>query len=109
MLHPFLQLYLTLQDKEILNLSEVSIFCPFFHFMPSPDALPVAVQPAGEAATAEMVHTDNGAGEEEGDPGHDDVSAEPSTAFLQLPPVERPEDRLQEVATNDMAAFSFVL
>lgn len=73
--------------------------------MPSPDALPVAVQPAGEAATAEMVHSNNGAGEEEGDPGHDDVSAEPSTTFLQLPPMERPEDRLQEVATNDTAAF----
>lgn len=73
--------------------------------MPSPDALPVAVQPAGEAATAEMVHTNNRAGEEEGDPGHDDVSAEPSTPFLQLPPMERPEDRLQEVVTNDTAAF----
>lgn len=63
----------------------------------SPDAIPVAVQPAGQAAAAEMVHATNGAGEEEGDPGHDDAGAGPSAALLQLPPVEGHEDRLQEV------------
>lgn len=63
----------------------------------SPDAIPVAVQPAGQAAAAEMVHGTNGAGEEEGDPGHDDAGAGPSAALLQLPPVEGHEDRLQEV------------
>lgn len=63
----------------------------------SPDTIPVAVQPAGEAAPAEMVHAANGAGEEEGDPGHDDAGGGPSAAFLQLSPVEGSEDRLQEV------------
>lgn len=77
---------------------------------PSPDALPVAVQPTGEAAIAEMVHANIGAGEEEGDPRHDDVGAGPSTALLQLPPVERPEDRLQEVDRwAEAADFSFFL
>lgn len=57
-----------------------------------------------------MVHTDNRPGEEEGDPGHDDISVGPSTTYLQLPPMERPQDRLQEVVTRDTAAFfSFVL
>lgn len=65
--------------------------------LPSPDAIPVAVQPSGEAAVAEMVYATNRAGEEEGDPGHDHAGAGPSTAFLQLPPVEGHEDRLQEV------------
>lgn len=74
-------------------------------FLPSPDALPVAVQPAGEAAAAEMVHAIHRPGEEEGGPGHDDVSVGPSTAFLQLPPMEGPQDRLQEVPTRDTAAF----
>lgn len=79
------------------------LFFPHFYF--PPDALLVAVQPTGEAATAEMVHTDNRPGEEEGDPGHDDISVGPSTTFLQLPPVERPQDRLQEVVTQDIAVF----
>lgn len=61
------------------------------------DAFPVAVQSAGEAATAEMVHATGRPGEEEGDPGHDAVSAGSPTAFLQLPPVEGPQDCLQEV------------
>lgn len=57
-----------------------------------------------------MVHTDNRPGEKEGDPGHDDISVGPSTTYLQLPPMERPQDRLQEVVTRDTAAFfSFVL
>ena len=55
-----------------------------------------------------MVHTNNRPGEEEGDPGHADVSVGPSTAFLQLPPMERPQDRLQEVATRDTDGFSFM-
>lgn len=55
-----------------------------------------------------MVHANIGAGEEEGDPRHVDVGAGPSTALLQLPPVERPEDRLQEVAHwAEAADFSF--
>lgn len=53
-----------------------------------------------------MVHTSNGTGEEEGDPGHDDVSVGPRAAFLQLPPVEGPQDRLQEVPTRDKLVFS---
>lgn len=61
------------------------------------DAIPAAVQPAGEAALAEMVHAASRAGEEEGDPGHDDPGAGPPAAFLQLSPVEGSEDRLQEV------------
>lgn len=63
----------------------------------SPDALPVAVQPAGEAAAAEMVHAGDRPGEEEGDPGHDVGSVGPSATFLQLPPLEGPQDRLQKV------------
>ena len=52
-----------------------------------------------------MVHAHNGAGEEEGDPGHDDVSSGPRAAFLQLPPVERHEDCLQEVMGEEPASF----
>lgn len=57
---------------------------------PSSDTLPVAVQPAGEAAAAEMVHADVRAGEKEGDPRHDDAGAAQASALLQLPAVERP-------------------
>lgn len=78
-------------------------------FLPSPDAVPVAVQPAGETTAAEMVYTVNRPGEEEGDPGCVDVSAGPPTTFLQLPPVERPENRLQKVATENTTAFHLVL
>lgn len=67
---------------------------------PSSDALPVAVQPAGEAAAAEMVHADGRAGEKEGGPRHDDAGAAQACALLQLPAVERSKNRLQEVATN---------
>lgn len=56
-----------------------------------------------------MVHTINRPGEEEGDPGHDDASVGSSTTFLQLPPMEGPQDCLQEVPTRDAAAFLFVL
>lgn len=52
-----------------------------------------------------MVHAHNGAGEEEGDPGHDDISSSSHTAVLQLHPVERHEDRLQEVTGEDPAFF----
>lgn len=71
------------------------------------DAFPVAVQSAGEATTAEMVHTTGRPGEEEGDPRHDAVSAGSSTAFLQLPPMDGPQDCLQEVPTTDTAVFLF--
>lgn len=80
-----------------LCMSPTAVRIPGLLIPSPPDAIPVAVQPAGEAALAEMVHAANGAGEEEGDPGHDDAGAGPSAAFLQLPPVEGSEDRLQEV------------
>lgn len=85
--HSFLQVTIKIEGEVI-----ICLLLP-----PSPDAIPVAVQPTGEAAVAEMVYATNRAGEEEGDPGHDDAGAGPSTAFLQLPPVEGHEDRLQEV------------
>lgn len=56
-----------------------------------------------------MVHANTGAGEEEGDPWHVDVGAGPSTALLQLPPVERPEDRLQEVDHWDFFFLNFCI
>lgn len=74
------------------------------YFLSPSDALPVAVQPAGEAATAKMVHATNRAGEEKGDPGHDDDGVGSSAALLQLSPVEGPQDRLQEVARGVEAA-----
>lgn len=107
MLELFLQLYLTSREKKAFQ--ESAFIALFHHFLPFPDAVSVAVQPAGEAATAEMVHTDKWAGEEEGDTGHDSVSASPSTTFLQLPPVERPEDCLQEVVTKDTLYKTFRL
>lgn len=73
---------------------------------PASDALPVAVQPAGEAAAAEMVHAGGRAGEEEGDPGHDGAGAAQARALLQLPAVEGPENRLQEVASRYSPVFS---
>lgn len=66
----------------------------------SSDALPAAIQPAGEAAAAEMVHADGRAGEKEGDPRHDDAGAAQAGPLLQLPAVERPKNRLQEVPTE---------
>lgn len=85
---------------------KVSVSCSFSsQFLPSTDALSVAVQPAGEAAAAEMVCTNNRAGEEEGDPGHGDVGVGPSATLLQLPPMEGPQDCLQEVLTRDTVAL----
>lgn len=46
------------------------------------DALPVALQSAGEAAPTEMVHTNDWQREEEGDPGHDDDGFGPASANL---------------------------
>ena len=105
--HPDLRLSITLQDKKKKSLDSQKSVLPalFSHSLPSPDALSVAVQPAGEAAAAEMVRTNNRAGEEEGDPGHDDVGVGPSATLLQLPPVEGPQDCLQEVLTRDAAAL----
>lgn len=47
-----------------------------------------------------MVLADGRAGEKEGDPRHDDAGAAQACALLQLPAVERPKNRLQEVATE---------
>lgn len=71
--------------------------CPYF--LPSPDALPVAVQPAGEASAAEMVHAANGPREEQGHPGCDGVGVGTSPSLLQLPPLEGHQGGLQEVTT----------
>lgn len=106
---PFSAVVLNIARQMFLGVSGIRVLSLSSHVLPPPDAFPVAVQPAGEAATAEMVHASSRAGEEEGDPGHDHVSVGPSVTFLQLPRVERPEDRLQEVATRDTAAFSHVL
>lgn len=54
-----------------------------------------------------MVHTINRPGEEEGYPGHDAVSVGSSTTFLQLPPMEGPQDCLQEVPTRHTAVVPF--
>lgn len=56
-----------------------------------------------------MVQADVRAGEEEGDPRHDDAGAAPAATLLQLPPVERHEDRLQEVATERRQPFWLIL
>jgi len=52
-----------------------------------------------------MVHALIGKREKEGDPGHDDVSVGPSTTYLQLFPMERPQNRLQEVAAENTEVF----
>lgn len=51
-----------------------------------------------------MVQADDRAGEEEGDQRHDDDGASTSAALLQLPPVEGPENCLQEVLNPTAAA-----
>lgn len=47
------------------------------NFLPPPptDALPAAVKPAGEVATAKVVHSDDGGREEEGDQRNDSDGA----------------------------------
>lgn len=105
LVHPFLRLSIPLQDKKVLEFQSQCFQLFFFQFLPSTDALSVAVQPAGEAAAAEMVHTNNRAREEEGDPGHDDVGVGPSATLLQLHPMEGPQDCLQEVLTRDTVAL----
>ena len=65
---------------------------------PSSDALPVALQSPGKAAAAEVVCDHSGAREEEGHPRYDLHGAGTEATLLQLPPLERPEDCLQEVS-----------
>lgn len=62
-----------------------------------PDAVYAAVQPTGEAASAEVVRSSVGQGEEEDlqRPGPDNPGQEAQD--VQLPGVEGPKDRLQEV------------
>ena len=66
----------------------------------SPDAVHAAVQPAGQAAPAEVVHGHGGAGQEEDGAGADAGGAGPQAQDVQLPRVEGPEDRLQEVGVS---------
>lgn len=61
------------------------------------DALPAALQPPGETASAEVVHPDVRAREEEDRQGHDLHGVGTTAALLQLPALERLEDCLQEV------------
>ena len=58
------------------------------------DAFHAAVQPAGEAAAAEVVHSHSWAGQEEDGQGADADSAGPQTKDVQLPRMERPQDCL---------------
>lgn len=67
-------------------------FNVLFPFMDYADSLLVAVQQAGKATSAKVVHANNRSGEEEGDPGHDDDGLGPSVALVQLPAMERPQD-----------------
>lgn len=85
-----------------------SLFSALPSTLPS-DALSVAVQSTGEAATAEMVHAINRPGEKEGDPGHDDASVGSSATFLQLSPMEGPQDSLQEVAAQHTALYCLMV
>lgn len=55
-----------------------------------------------------MVHADGRAGEKEGDPRHDDAGAAQAAALLQLPAVERPKNRLQEVATERLQPICLI-
>lgn len=61
------------------------------------DALPVALQPAGKAATSEVVYATCGTGEKKSGPWHDPNGVGPPTSLLQLPALEGPENCLQEV------------
>lgn len=45
-------------------------------------ALPAALQSPGEAASAEVVHANDGAGEEEDHPGHDHHGVSTATTLL---------------------------
>lgn len=91
--------------KQICKLWSSYLFLLCLTSLPSADAFPAAVQSAGEAAASEMVCTYIGPREEEGDSGHDDVGIVTSSAYLQLPPVEGPQDHLQEVASKDTRTF----
>lgn len=62
------------------------------------DALPAALQPPRETASAEVVHPDVRAREEEDHQGHDLHGVGTTAALLQLPALERLEDCLQEVS-----------
>ena len=64
------------------------------------DALPAALQSPGEAASAEVVHTHPGAGEEEDHQGHDCHGAGTETQNMQLPALDGLEGCLQEVSIS---------
>jgi len=63
-----------------------------------PDAFHAAVQPAGQAASPEVVHGHGGAGQEEDGPRAHAGGAGPQAQDVQLPGVAGPEDRLQTVS-----------
>lgn len=66
----------------------------YFHPCLYIDAFHAAVQPAGEAAVAEMVHSHSWAGQKEDGQGTDADSARSKTKDVQLPRMEGPEDCL---------------
>lgn len=61
------------------------------------DAIPAAVQSPGQTPSAEMVHAHVGSREEEDHQGDDHHGVGAAATYLQLPPMERSEDYLQEV------------
>lgn len=62
------------------------------------DALPAALQSSRETTSAEVVHPDVRAREEEDRQGHDLHGVGATAALLQLPALERLEDCLQEAS-----------
>jgi len=71
------------------------------------DALSAAVQPSGEAPTAEMVHGSQRSGQEEDHTWRHTNGAGSTPEGLQLPAVEGSEDRLQEVRGHLLISCSF--
>lgn len=73
------------------------------------DALPAALQSPGETAPAEVVHSHVRTWKEEDHQGNDLHGVVTTTALLQLPSLERPEDHLQEVSpTSARCLLDFV-
>lgn len=70
-----------------------------------PDALPAALQSPGETASAKVVHSHVRPRKEEDHQGNDLHGVVTTTALLQLPALERPEDHLQEVDTPCTCCF----
>lgn len=69
---------------------DLNCFCPCLCV----DAFHAAVQPAGEAAPAEVVHSHSWARQKEDGQGADADSACPQTKDVQLPWMEGPQDCL---------------